>query len=144
MRRLRVRITEEVLVSLLLLPTERIPDLEIILTKANGLSLHPLHDQDQLLPTLLDLFLLDVVHIVYCFHDMMYVSPPRLNAHTIRPANVKMTDRTPVVLANIEKPVKDIVVILCVETDLVDAIKDGSCFVVDRATCSEESRICRL
>ena len=115
-----------------------------ILTKTNSLVLQSLHDPDELLPALLDLFLLHIIHVIDKFQDTMYIPPPRFNAYPIRPAYLEMTDRAPVVLTDIEEPVEDVVVILCVEFDVVGVIEDGGCFVADGPTCSEEARVCGL
>ena len=66
----------------------------------------------------------------------MYIFSARLNAHTIRPAYIKMADRPNIVLPDIEEPVKYVVVVFSVQLYFVATVEDRSCFLTDQATCS--------
>lgn len=53
----------------------------------------------------------------------------------ISPSYFKVLDRSSIPLANIQQPVKDIIVVLCIQSDLVCLVKDLDSFVVDCFAC---------
>lgn len=73
----------------------------------------------------------------------MYVAPPRLNTHTICPADLQVAYSTTIVLADIEKPVENVVVVFGIEDDFVGAIENGGRFLVDEFADAEERGVCR-
>jgi len=49
-----------------------------------------------------------------------------------------MANGATIALANVEKPVEDVVVVFSVETDFVGAVEERSCFFMDGAACVKE------
>lgn len=94
---------------------------------------------DKLFPLLLAVFFFRVLHVVDFLHNATDVLSPGLNAHAVSPADVKMTDRAPVVVPNVKQPVEDVVVVLCVQYDFILAVEDGSRFLVDGTACAKEA-----
>lgn len=74
----------------------------------------------------------------------MNIFPSGLHADSIRPVDLKMTDRSSVTLTDIKEPIENVVVIFGVEYNIACAIEDGSRFAVDQATCSKEAGVCRF
>ena len=68
----------------------------------------------------------------------MNISSPGLDADTVCPANLEMTDGATVALADIEEPVKDVIVVFGIEDDLIGIVEDGCGFLVDDFGCAEE------
>ena len=91
----------------------------------------------------LDLLFFHILHILNVLQDAMYVLSARLDADTVGPADFKVAYSSSVAFAEIQQPVKDVIVILSVYNDFVCAIENWSGFGVYEAAGAEERCISR-
>lgn len=112
------------------------------LTEACSLGLKLLHYLDQLLPMLFDFVFFRILHIFNVLQDAMYVASSRLDTDSVCPADFKVAYGSSITLADIEQPVKDVIVILGVCNNFVCAIEDGGGFGVYEAADAKERSIC--
>ena len=86
---------------------------------------------------------LRILHLLNILQNAMYVASSRFDTHAIRPADLKVTYGSSVVVADIKQPVEDFIVIFRVCNDLICAVEDGRCFGVYDAAGAEERGIRR-
>lgn len=112
-------------------------------TKSRRASLDALYHGDQLLAACQNLLFLRVLHVLYVPQNPMDVAPTGLNRNTICPADLEVTDGENVALADVQQPIENVIIVFCVDDNLVCAIEYGRCFVIDKATSSQEAGIRR-